>query len=146
MTPMADKRTGRPAQGEKKTVIEEGTEFKGTLTAACPVLACGRIEGEINGPALEVTDTGTVSGRVKVVELRSRGELTGSFEADDVVLSGRVRAETVIIAKVLQVGAGRSAIAAVELDDCELQVGEAPNKEQAIRDARDGSQQPAAAS
>ena len=131
---MADKKTnGRT--GEKKTIIEEGTEFKGTLAASCPILARGRIEGEITGPALEVTDTGVVAGQVKVTELRSRGELAGKFEADEVMLSGRVRDETVIVAKALEVTPARAGAVAVELDDCELQIGELPSKEQAIRDA-----------
>ena len=132
---MADKKNGRP--GDKKTtIIEEGTEFKGTLSASCPILARGRIEGEISGPALEVTDTGVVAGHVKVAELRSRGELAGTFEADEVMLSGRVRDETVIVAKALEVTPARAGAVAVELDDCELQIGELPNKEQAIREAR----------
>jgi cytoskeletal protein CcmA (bactofilin family) len=131
---MADKKSnGRT--GEKKTIIEEGTEFKGTLAASCPILARGRIEGEISGPALEVTDTGVVAGQVKVTELRSRGELAGKFEADEVMLSGRVRDETVIVAKALEVTPARAGAVAVELDDCELQIGELPSKEQAIRDA-----------
>ena len=131
---MADKKTnGRT--GEKKTIIEEGTEFKGTLAASCPILARGRIEGEITGPALEVTDSGVVAGQVKVTELRSRGELAGRFEADEVMLSGRVRDATVIVAKALEVTPARANAVAVELDDCELQIGELPSKEQAIRDA-----------
>ena len=131
---MADKKTnGRT--GEKKTIIEEGTEFKGTLAASCPILARGRIEGEITGPALEVTDTGVVAGQVKVTELRSRGELAGRFEADEVMLSGRVRDATVIVAKALEVTPARANAVAVELDDCELQIGELPSKEQAIKDA-----------
>jgi cytoskeletal protein CcmA (bactofilin family) len=131
---MADKKTnGRT--GEKKTIIEEGTEFKGTLAASCPILARGRIEGEITGPALEVTDTGVVAGQVKVTELRSRGELAGRFEADEVMLSGRVRDATVIVAKALEVTPARANAVAVELDDCELQIGDLPSKEQAIRDA-----------
>ena len=131
---MADKKTnGRT--GEKKTIIEEGTEFKGTLAASCPILARGRIEGEITGPALEVTDSGVVAGQVKVTELRSRGELAGRFEADEVMLSGRVRDATVIVAKALEVTPARANAVAVELDDCELQIGDLPSKEQAIRDA-----------
>jgi cytoskeletal protein CcmA (bactofilin family) len=132
---MADKKNGTPR--EKKTIIEEGTEFKGTLSASCPILARGRIEGEISGPALEVTDTGSVAGQVKVTELRSRGELAGHFEADEVMLSGRVRDETVITAKALEVTPARAGAVAVELDDCELQIGELPSKEAAIRAARE---------
>src|SRR5436189_5057540 len=131
---MADKKSnGRT--GDKKTIIEEGTEFKGTLAASCPILARGRIEGEISGPALEVTDTGVVAGQVKVTELRSRGELAGRFDADEVMLSGRVRDDTVIVAKALEVTPTRAGAVAVELDDCDLQIGELPSKEQAIRDA-----------
>jgi cytoskeletal protein CcmA (bactofilin family) len=131
---MADKKSnGRSA--EKKTIIEEGTEFKGTLSASCPILARGRIEGDITGPALEVTDTGVVAGQVKVTELRSRGELAGRFEAEEVMLSGRVRDDTVIVAKALEVTPTRAGAVAVELDDCELQIGDLPSKEQAIKDA-----------
>ena len=130
---MADKKTN--GRSDKKTIIEEGTEFKGSLSASCPILARGRIEGDVTGPALEVTDTGVVSGQVKVTELRSRGELAGRFEADEVMLSGRVRDDTLIVAKALEVTPARAAAVAVELDDCELQIGELPSKEQAIKDA-----------
>ena len=57
---MADKKSN--GRTDKKTIIEEGTEFKGSLSASCPILARGRIEGDIAGPALEVTDTGVVNG------------------------------------------------------------------------------------
>ncbi|HEV8163717.1 MAG TPA: polymer-forming cytoskeletal protein [Actinomycetota bacterium] len=130
---MADKKSN--GRTDKKTIIEEGTEFKGSLSASCPILARGRIEGDIAGPALDVTDTGVVSGQVKVTELRSRGELAGRFDADEVMLSGRVRDDTVIVAKALEVTPTRAGAVAVELDDCELQIGELPSKEQAIRDA-----------
>ena len=132
---MADKKTN--GRSDKKTIIEEGTEFKGSLAASCPILARGRNEGDIAGPALEVTDTGVVSGQVKVTELRSRGELAGNFQADEVILSGRVRDETVIVAKALEVTPVRAGAVAVELDDCELQIGELPSKEAAIRAARE---------
>jgi len=139
---MADRGNARPAP-EKKTVIEEGTAFKGTLSANCAVLVRGQVEGEITGPSLDVAESGTVDGQVKVTELRSKGDLTGTFEADDVILCGRVRDETVIIAKTLEVvppktgtgtGTGTGALA-VELFDCELQIGEVPAKEAALREA-----------
>jgi hypothetical protein len=135
---MADKGNARPAP-EKKTIIEEGTAFKGTLSANCAVVVRGQVEGEITGPSLDVAESGTVDGQVKVTELRSKGELTGTFEADDVILCGRVRDETVIIAKTLEVvppksGTGTAALA-VELFDCELQIGEVPAKEAALREA-----------
>jgi cytoskeletal protein CcmA (bactofilin family) len=137
---MGDKKSnGRPAS-DKKTIIEEGTDFKGTLQASCPILARGRIEGEISGPALEVTDTGVVAGQVRVTELRSRGELAGKFEADEVMLSGRVRDDTVIVAKALEVLPARAGTVAVALDDCELQIGELPSKEAAIRAAMAAAQ------
>jgi cytoskeletal protein CcmA (bactofilin family) len=131
---MGDKKNGR-SESKKTTIIEEGTEFKGTLSASCPILARGSIQGEIAGPALEVTDTGVVAGQVKVTELRSRGELAGNFEAEEVVLSGRVRDDTVIVARALEVTPARAGAVAVELDDCELQIGELPNKQEAIRAA-----------
>ena len=66
----------------KKTLIEEGTEFKGTLTSTCPIVVMGGVEGQMTGPSVEVTESGVLSGKAKVNELRSRGELAGEFEAD----------------------------------------------------------------
>jgi cytoskeletal protein CcmA (bactofilin family) len=116
---------------KKRTVIEDGTTFTGTLAASGPILARGHLDGEVSGPALEVTESGVVSGKVKVGELRSRGELGGRFEAEDVVLSGRLRDDTLIVAKTLEV----TPTAAVTLEDCELRIGEPPPKDQALRAA-----------
>jgi cytoskeletal protein CcmA (bactofilin family) len=120
----------------KKTLIEQGTEFKGTLTSTCPIVVMGRVEGEMTGPSVEVTESGVLCGKAKVNELRSRGELAGEFDAQVVELSGRVRDKTVIRARSLEVrlerGDGR-----VEMvfGECELEVGEAPDKTQAVKDA-----------
>src|SRR6266498_349265 len=93
---------GRPL-GSKKTVLEQGSTFKGTLSASGPIVIMGTLEGEVTGPALEVTETGALSGKAKVNELRSHGELGGEFEADEVELAGRVRDGTIIRARSLLV-------------------------------------------
>src|SRR5882672_2248075 len=123
----------------KKTLIEEGTEFKGTLTSTCAVVVMGRVEGELKGPSVEVTETGVLSGKAKVTELRSRGELSGEFDAEIVELSGRVRDKTVIRAKSLEVSLQR-AEGGIEMvfGDCELAVGDAPDKARAVREATSG--------
>jgi cytoskeletal protein CcmA (bactofilin family) len=120
----------------KKTLIEEGTEFKGTLTSSCPIVVMGRVEGEMKGPSVEVTETGVLSGKAKVTELRSRGELAGEFDADVVELSGRVRDKSVIRAQSLEVSLSREG-GRIEMvfGDCELAVGDAPDKAKAVRDA-----------
>jgi cytoskeletal protein CcmA (bactofilin family) len=120
----------------KKTLIEEGTEFKGTLTSSCPIVVMGRVEGEMKGPSVEVTETGVLSGKAKVAELRSRGELAGEFDADVVELSGRVRDKSVIRAASLEVSLKREG-GRIEMvfGDCELAVGDAPDKAKAVREA-----------
>jgi cytoskeletal protein CcmA (bactofilin family) len=123
----------------KRTLIEEGTEFKGTLTSSCPIVVMGKVEGEMKGPSVEVTESGVLSGKAKVTELRSRGELSGEFDAEVVELSGRVRDKTVIRAKSLEVSL-RRAEGGIEMvfGDCELAVGDAPDKARAVRDAASG--------
>src|SRR5215471_21318492 len=123
----------------KKTLIEEGTEFKGTLTSSCPIVVMGKVEGDMTGPSVEVTESGTLCGKAKVTELRSRGELAGEFDAEVVELSGRVRDKTLIRAQSLEVSLQR-AEGRVEMvfGDCELVVGEAPDKARAIREAAAG--------
>jgi cytoskeletal protein CcmA (bactofilin family) len=130
----------------KRTLIEEGTELKGTLTSNCPVVVLGRLEGQMTGPSVDVAETGVLSGRAKVKELRSRGELAGEFEADSVELSGRVHDKTIIRAKSLEVKLQRSD-GRLELmfGECELAIGDAPDKAAAVREASSGGGRPAAA-
>jgi cytoskeletal protein CcmA (bactofilin family) len=88
---------------EKRTIVEEGTRFKGTLSSSCPVDVRGRVDGEIETPALTVSASGAVHGQAKVGSVRSDGELSGEFDADTVQLSGTVRDNTVIRARSLDV-------------------------------------------
>jgi cytoskeletal protein CcmA (bactofilin family) len=120
----------------KKTLIEEGTELKGTINSTCPIVVMGRVEGEMSGPSVEVTESGILSGKAKVAELRSRGELAGDFEADLVELSGKVRDRTSIRAQSLEVSLHKNdGRVEVVFGDCELSVGDAPDKAAAIRAA-----------
>jgi cytoskeletal protein CcmA (bactofilin family) len=125
---MSDDRNGQTSG--KRTLVEEGTAITGNLTSSCPIVVMGRIDGEISGPSMEVAESGVVSGRIKVAALRSRGEVAGELEAESVQLSGRVRDETVIRARSLQV-AGTP----VKFGECELCIGEEPDKQKAIDEA-----------
>ena len=117
----------------KRTLIEEGTELKGTLTSSCPIVVMGRVEGDLTGPSVEVTETGVLSGKAKVTELHSRGELAGEFDADMVQLSGRVRDKTKIRAQSLEVRLKRDdGRMEMVFGDCEMAVGDAPDKARAI--------------
>jgi cytoskeletal protein CcmA (bactofilin family) len=125
---------------DKQTLIEQGTEFKGTMKSTCPVVVNGRIEGELSAPELDVTTTGTVRGNIKADRLSSRGSLSGNIDAGDLFLSGSVGSKTVIKAKNLEVklspDQGRMELT---IGECTLDVGDEPTKER-----RDSSMKPAA--
>jgi cytoskeletal protein CcmA (bactofilin family) len=115
--------------GDKKTLVEEGTEVKGSIRSTCPVLVRGRIEGEIDAPSLTVSPSGAVQGRAKVGDIRSEGEIAGEFDADVVTLSGTVKDKTVIRAKTLEVKLeSPGSKLQVVFGECELDVGEVPAK------------------
>jgi cytoskeletal protein CcmA (bactofilin family) len=117
----------------KHTLVEEGTEFKGTMSSSCPIVVMGKVEGDVTGPVIHVTPSGVVSGVVKVKQLRSDGELAGEVEADTVEISGRVRDRTVIRARSLEVSLSvNKGGMQVVFGECELAVGDEPNKEAAI--------------
>jgi len=117
----------------KHTLVEEGTEFKGTMSSSCPIVVMGKVEGDITGPVIHVTPSGVVSGVVKVKQLRSDGELAGEVEADTVEISGRVRDRTVIRARSLEVSLSTTKGGMqVVFGECELAVGDEPNKEAAV--------------
>jgi cytoskeletal protein CcmA (bactofilin family) len=119
----------------KVTVVEEGTEFKGTLSSSCPVDVRGRVEGELSTPALTVSASGAVHGRAKVGSVRSEGEISGEFEADSVELAGRVRDNTVIRARSLEVKLERARGLQVMFGECELSVGDEPTEHDRDREA-----------
>src|SRR6185503_8906420 len=119
--------------GGKKTLVEEGTQFKGSLSSTCPVVVRGRVEGDVSAPSLQVSATGAVHGKVKVGEMQSHGELSGEFDAETVQLSGSVKDNTIVRAKSLEVKlAPTNGKLQVVFGECTLDVGEAPSKEAAI--------------
>ena len=114
---------------EKTTLVEEGTEFKGSLSSKCPIVIRGRLEGDVSGPSLTVSATGSVCGTVKTTEIKSEGELAGRYEADVVRLSGRVKDGTVIKAKTLEMRlAPEKGKLEITFGECELEVGDEPTK------------------
>jgi len=84
------------------TLVEEGTEFKGSFSSTCPIEVKGRVEGDLAAPSLRVALSGAVHGKVKVGELRSQGEIAGEFDADVANLSGVVKDKTILRARSLE--------------------------------------------
>jgi cytoskeletal protein CcmA (bactofilin family) len=123
---MSDAKRTTPA----KTLVEEGTQFKGSLTSKCPVEIKGRVEGDLVAPALTVSATGAVHGKVKVEQLVSEGEIAGEFDADVVTLSGVVKDSTVVRARSLEVKLSPpSGRLQVTFGECALEVGDMPTRE-----------------
>lgn len=114
------------AAGTKVTVVEDGTEFRGSMYSSCAVLVRGKIAGDVSSPSLAVTSTGTVSGRVKVTTLTSEGELAGEIDAEVVSLAGRVSDGTVIRAKTLEARLSSEGGMTVSFGDARLEVGDEP--------------------
>jgi len=109
----------------KQTILEDGTEFDGTVKSKCPIVVSGKLKGEVTAPSLFVTETGSVHGQVKVSQLKSQGELAGDIEADSVELSGRVNDQTTIRAASLEVMLNQpGGKLQVTFGNCELQVGD----------------------
>src|SRR3954471_18265467 len=129
---MSDLRNPIGSATEKRTLVEEGTTFKGSLTSTCPIFVKGGIEGDIQAPSLTVAASGVVSGKLKAGELKSEGSLAGEVDVDKVQLSGSVKDNTVIRAKSLEVKlTASSAKMQVVFGECELEVGEQPTREKA---------------
>jgi cytoskeletal protein CcmA (bactofilin family) len=118
--------------GTKDTIVEEGSTLRGTLASSGRILVMGCLDGEVACPAVEVTETGALSGNVKAGVLRSRGALGGRLEADEIDLGGRVLDQTVIRATGLAVALGDGDNAGAQFGDCEIVVGEEPDRDRAV--------------
>lgn len=81
---------------EKRTLVEEGTHFKGSLTSTCPIVVQGAVEGDLTGPSLTVSATGAVSGKVEAGELTTAGRIAGEFDVDAATIAGSVEHNTVV--------------------------------------------------
>jgi cytoskeletal protein CcmA (bactofilin family) len=136
---MSDVKNPMPPR-EKRTLVEEGTEFQGTLSSRCPIDVMGRVKGDVTGPSIHISSTGVLDGTVKVSELHSEGELAGVVDADRVQLSGRVRDNTVIRASAIEVKLDRNdGKMEMVFGDCQLEIGAQPDKEAAIAAALGGN-------
>ncbi len=132
---------GTGSATEKRTLVEEGTTFKGSMTSTCPVLVKGGIEGDVQAPSLTVASSGTVSGKVKAGELKSEGSLAGEFDVDKIQLSGSVKDNTIIRAKSLEVKlSSANGKMQVVFGETELEVGDQPTREKAAD--KDGKSAP----
>jgi cytoskeletal protein CcmA (bactofilin family) len=117
-----------------RTLVEEGTQFKGSLSSKCPIEVKGRVEGDLQAPSLSVSASGAVHGKVRVAELFSEGEIAGEFDADVVRLSGVVKDNTVVRAKSLEVKLAPAAGGRMQVifGECALEVGDAPTRDTAV--------------
>lgn len=87
----------------RETIIADGTIMKGSIASECPVTVSGKVEGDLSAPSLHITEVGSVHGQVLVEKIHSQGEISGDIEAQEVILSGKVRDKTSIKAKSLEV-------------------------------------------
>ena len=118
----------------RRTVVDEGTHFKGDLVSTCPIDVRGRVEGEIQAPSLTVSNAGSVHGKGKLGAVRSEGELSGEFEAETVELSGTVKDNTVIRARSLEVKLSSKRGQQIVFGDCELLVGDEPTEHDVVEE------------
>ncbi len=94
---MSSSKDGEATQTpQARTIVDEGTKFKGSLTSTCPILVQGAVDGEVSGPAVTVSATGSVSGKVVAGSVKSAGSLAGSFDVDSAQIAGAVASDTVV--------------------------------------------------
>jgi cytoskeletal protein CcmA (bactofilin family) len=87
---------------QRRTLVAEGTHFKGALKSTFPILVQGSLEGEVDGPAVGVAATGVLSGRIAATALKSDGRIAGRFDVDTAEVSGSVARDTVVRASSLE--------------------------------------------
>jgi cytoskeletal protein CcmA (bactofilin family) len=124
---------------EKRTLVEEGTELRGSLTSSCPVVVRGKVSGEVSTPSLTVSESGSVQGKAKVGILHASGEIAGEFDADTVELAGTVKDGTILRAKTLSVKlTAQSGKMSVTFGETSLEVGDEPSRAEALGDGGGG--------
>jgi len=86
---------------QKQTLVEEGTSLKGSMTSTCPILIQGSVEGDVEGPAITISSTGSLSGKITAGALKSDGKVAGNLDVDSAHVAGTVEKDTVIKANTI---------------------------------------------
>lgn len=118
----------KTTQHARLTVVEEGTEFRGAMSSSCPVVVKGALAGELATPALTVTPTGNVTGRLRVGTLVSQGTVAGEIDAEHATISGHVADATVLRARTLDVKLEGDGKTTVTFGRATLEIGDAPER------------------
>ena len=87
------------SRAEPSTIVEEGTYFRGDFISSCPIVVNGRIEGDVRAPAVMVTPSGALQGKIEAKTISSTGSVAGVLEADAIELSGAIARDTIIRAQ-----------------------------------------------
>ena len=84
---------------EPSTLVAEGSYFKGDFISSCPIVVNGRIEGDVRAPAVTVTSSGALQGKIEATTISCTGSVAGVLEADAIELSGAIARDTIIRAQ-----------------------------------------------
>ena len=90
-------RTG--SRVEPRTIVDEGTSFRGDFISSCPIVVNGRIEGDVKAPAVTVTTSGALQGKIEAKTISCRGSVAGVLEADVIELTGAIARDTIVRAQ-----------------------------------------------
>jgi cytoskeletal protein CcmA (bactofilin family) len=94
--------THAESRPEPATIVQDGTDFRGDFTSNCPIVVNGRIQGDVKAPAVTVTSSGVLQGRVEAKTIACRGSVSGVLEADAIELSGDIAQNTIVRAQRLR--------------------------------------------
>ena len=87
------------SHAEPTTIVAEGTHFRGDFNSRCPMIVNGRIEGDVKAPAVTVTPSGALQGKVEAKRISCSGSVAGVLEADAIELSGAIARDTIVRAQ-----------------------------------------------
>lgn len=89
-------------KAQPRTVVDEGTAFKGSLKSSCPVMVHGSVEGTVEATGVTVSSTGSIAGKVTTEILRSIGKISGEYDVTTAQIAGAVESMTRVQAESLQ--------------------------------------------
>lgn len=84
-----------------RTIVDEGTTLRGTMSSTCPVLVHGAVDGTLDAPSVTVSASGSITGKVTTEKLRSIGKIAGDYNVKDAQLAGVVESKTQVTAETL---------------------------------------------
>ncbi len=103
---MFKSRDNNPVSGRQSGLIGQDLKISGMIDSASDIILCGQIEGNVTCAALEIGETGCITGNIAAQRVTINGKVTGDIDTSHLKLMAGAQVNGEMHYEVIEVDAG----------------------------------------